>query len=433
MKRRLRLERMSNLLQTLAHTGCDRTWLDQCRPEAVTSSRVRSASAVFVLVLSVASGLACDSSIVADSAPPGDATRAWEWAEERSDAAFRMIGSNIPACISNCFDAELLVELGAKDDGGFLNSVAEVTYVVQDSARRYWVGQRTSMKVFDASGAFLRDVGRSGQGPLEFQGARPVHSDALGRVHVIDVVNTRETIIGPDFELVEDRRLPSDIGYSAVAVDDGDRYVVQMWHLTPESIGLPLHLIEGPDVLRSFGVSPGTTPEKLNEFKSRRILAADRRGHVYSSKVYDFTVEAWTAEGARIAGFLGPRLNEHTVLPGGFSYENPPPSSILDIHVDDDARLWVIIFEAQPDWPEHVEERIDPTGAVYIDAKDGDWDPVWNNRLDVYDLATGTLLASTSYTDWYLSGFLPDGRVLSIGETPDKNTTLLIWRVTVTS
>src|SRR5687768_3205668 len=61
-----------------------------------------------------------------------------------------------------------------------------------------WDARRTDLRLFDATGAFVRTIGRRGQGPGEYQDANGIASLSNGDVAVWDAQSARFTVFAPD-------------------------------------------------------------------------------------------------------------------------------------------------------------------------------------------------------------------------------------------
>ena len=193
-----------------------------------------------------------------------------EWSDVTDSTAARTLVES-PSICNDCIVVEQVVVMGDTAGPGF---VVEAMSATRDSLGNYWVGQADAVKVFDAAGRFVRQVGRAGQGPMEFgRFPAPLYTDADGRVHIMDRRNIRETIVGPKFELFADRRLPGLV--QAAAPLANGRLVVNLLLPTNGSAGFPLHIVEGPEVLHSFGGSVDGSPRLPSQFTSRRFLATD--------------------------------------------------------------------------------------------------------------------------------------------------------------
>ncbi len=74
----------------------------------------------------------------------------------------------------------------------------------------------------------------------------------------------------------------------AVPLTKDGRYAIHMLALTTggiDQLGAPLHIMNGPEILHSFGAS--IEGASLNELSVGRNLAADGLGHVFSGRLGD--------------------------------------------------------------------------------------------------------------------------------------------------
>lgn len=352
-------------------------------------------------------------------------SESFDWNEVRDSTAVQPLVESRSFC-RDCIGLERVLILGDTVGPGY---VEWTTGVTRDRLGNYWVGQRGSVKVFDSAGRFVRDVGRPGKGPMEFGRPTPIYTDGDGRIHILDPTNFRETIVGPDLVLYAEKGLPGFVQFAA-PLPGGDRYAVNMWLPTVDRIGLPLHVIEGRDVLYSFGVAADRDTRPLDEFTARRVLATDRSGHIFSAPYYDYLIEAWTPRGRRITGFEGPLLNEKDPLPAAFSDENPPPNTMLAIHADRAQRLWVVRWHRRPDWRDNVVEQVFPGGEIVLSPKGNDQSSVFQTQIDVIDLNEALILASSTRQE-LLERFVDDGLVLETQYLENGTPQLVVWKITL--
>ncbi|MDE2876744.1 MAG: hypothetical protein OXU69_02625 [Gemmatimonadota bacterium] len=331
-----------------------------------------------------------------------------------------------PLC-ENCLEFAHVTRLGSDELGpGFLVDRGTLENVVRDNRGNYWVGQQEQIKVFDAEGTFRRSVGRGGEGPMEFGRAAPMHADAAGRVHVVDAYNLRISVIDEAFTLVEEKTLPavSEIA----ALNDGVRYVVQASIEGPERTGMPLHIIGGSGVLKSFGAGEG--PGEASWLGSDDLrLAGGPEGRVFAAHPLEYAIEAWSQEGVRLGALRGePPLNAETSPREPPSPDNPPPSGVFRIRADSGGLLWVSLLILRSDWLD--------TLVRIMGAESGDIPPnaaqdvltgMYQGRLDVIDLATCTLVASQLHDQMLV--LLDDRTVLGYGFTELGANTLDVLRV----
>lgn len=360
--------------------------------------------------------LACDSEA---------ATRTAEW-PVAGEGVVRLTLDSTGGMCPTCIAMESLVTIGDTIGEGYVEATRRI---VRDSTGRYWLSQRDRLKVFDADGTYIRQVGRPGQGPMEFLSPQPVHVDANGYVHILDVENGRETVVSHEFQHVMDHRLPSQGVFQDVAPLPGShRYVVNMWVPTPEGIGLPLHVIRNGRIERSFGADLSSTT-RHNPFTSLRIVATDEDGHVFSAKRFDYEIEVWTSSGRKILSLTGPALNSHEVQWAPYNLqENPIPREILDIHVDSEGKLWVLIQEPAPDWRDQYDEVAFPDGTVALQLRPGRTrDSVYTSVVHVMDPREGVLLGTLRWNG-LLSAFAGDRLLVQNAYLADGTPQIIVWR-----
>ena len=278
------------------------------------------------------------------------------------------------------------------------------------------MGQNEEIKVFDPDGAFLRTVGRRGDGPMEFGRAAPMHADASGRVHVFDTDNLRISLIDEAFTLVEEKKLPRWVSAKA-PLDDGDRYVVQASIEGPGREGMPLHIIDGTEVLKSFGAGDEPDTESLGSLPPDLRLAAGPDGSVFAAHMGEYVIEAWSREGSRLGALRGePRLNAGSTFQELPSPDNPPPNIIGEIHADPGGLLWVSLVVLRPGWLDpFVQIMGAESGEVSPEAAPDILAGIYQGRLDVIDLETCTMVASQLHEQMLL--LLDDRTVAGYGFT----------------
>ena len=280
------------------------------------------------------------------------------------------------------------------------------------------------MKVWDAEGSFLRQVGRRGDGPMEFQRPAPVRTDSEGRVHIVDLDIGRETVVNPDFSFHSDRSIYPGYSHLAVPLGEDGRYLLNMGTTRAGLVGMPLHIVDAPDMLHSFdrmeGLdAPGFAP---------RVLAVDRRRQIYSARSDDYLIQVWSESGRRILGLSGPRLNEREASREPWSPDNPPRNRMYAMQVDDEQRLWVISSARKDDWQDHMELRRMPNGRVAYAPIDDDFREIFQMRIDLIDLASGSFIATRRH-DSLLEAFIGDGLVIETVENEQYYPQMVVWRL----
>ena len=298
--------------------------------------------------------------------------------------------------------------------------------VARDGAGNYWIAQVNSLKVFDAHGNFVADVGRAGQGPGEFETyPGPVFGDRDGNVHVVDNRNRRESIFSPARQLLGDYQLFAHVNDIA-AMSDAHVRVVNAHARTSEYVTIPLHLLRRDSVTVSFG---GARKEMLiRDLDLRRKITTDTQGHIISAEVYDYIVTLWDEHGRPIRILEGPSINVVPVQSGAWTMETGPPSKIIDLHATADGQLWVMRTERSGSWREHAQEVVSPRGVVGMKIKHDDPNNVLDTYVDVIDTMTGRILA-TSAAPGRWGGFLGPGLAWQPRITILGVPYITIWRV----
>ena len=99
-----------------------------------------------------------------------------------------------------CIEIVPVLYVGDLDGPGYIQ---ESQWVTADDRGRIWITQPGGPKVYEPTGEFVGQVGRQGQGPLEFTAPSLIHRDEDGLIHIIDNGNARETRIREDLTLAE--------------------------------------------------------------------------------------------------------------------------------------------------------------------------------------------------------------------------------------
>ncbi|MCY4573896.1 MAG: hypothetical protein OXF01_13965 [Gemmatimonadetes bacterium] len=321
---------------------------------------------------------------------------------------------NTATVCEDCLVLEHEFQIGSVAGPGFISGRGGEDQIVRDGSGNYWLGQREHMNVYDPDGEFIRTVGRKGEGPMEFERAYPFHADAGGHVHIWDPHNLRVTIIAPDFALVDEKPLSGRQINDMMAIDDGSLYVMQTWSSDPANPGQPLHIVDGQEVLVSFGAEygPGDDPSDFNPLDERYAAVAPN-GSIMVAHREEYRIEAWSRDGQLLGSLTGPDLENTAFEPGEVTAENPLPNFLTDLHVDASGRVWVSQLVRRPDWVERSEE--DPQGGLMPAGMDIlNW---FRSRIDLVDVETCTLLASHEQDPFFLD-FVEDGLIADVEFSP---------------
>lgn len=242
-----------------------------------------------------------------------------------------------------------------------------------------------------------------------------------GRFYVLDLGSSNVGVLDPDMGFVRTIGLPARA--TSVLLLSEDRAVVNASVPTPSAAGLPLHLVEGGVIKLSFG----STDEVLRPdfaFTTRRHIASDGQGLVWSSRLTSYVLEAWDAETGEAAGRLVRNARDFPAwLQGSRTPEDgsDPRPMIEDIAVDELGRLWVLYTKADPNWRDHAD--VGEGGSVLPLNVDGFYDSV----LEVIDPESGRLLGRREF-DHHGSALL-DGQVVLLASGILRSPSLYLRKV----
>lgn len=322
------------------------------------------------------------------------------WPQVADSTATTIVVVDERTC-SACLTLEQVAILGDRDGEGYLE---QSQWVARDLKGRFWVLQpRMGAKLFDSDGRFLQQVGVEGQGPLEFRNPNNIFVDRIGRIHIFDTGNNRESILSDDMVLVEERRTPGLV-MNAAELPPPYSYVASMHTGAMEPTTLPLHVFDGGKVSVSFG-----DPEPRGSQSVFRRLAVDHRGWIYSASPYEYYIQVWSLSGRRVAGF-----HREGVLPSRDAQPavaEPPRGMILGVRPEG-GRLWVLTWVS----------REGPSGPPPTSIEG------FQSLVEVIDLAEGHVVASTEFNE-LIGGFLGDGLVFGPMSTELGEPQIGVWQL----
>jgi hypothetical protein len=266
---------------------------------------------------------------------------------------------------------------------------------------------------------------------MEFAFAQPVHSDSTGSVHVFDPRLGRETVIGPDFKHRSDRTMPVMFDGIAAVPGDAHRYVIAKWATQSGGKVLPLHVVSDSAIECSFGLRPQSGEIETVRGLSGRVINVGPSKHVFSSQTDSYEIEAWTLEGNRAAGFRLPNLNTAPSGRGGLvTAENPLRNTVSDVAAYDSRYLWVITWHRRPNWRDFMVERSSRDLGTYLEPKDGILAAAYRSRIDLLDLNTSSVVAST-WQEGMLLRFIEPRLVLKLDHNDAGAPILRVFEATV--
>jgi hypothetical protein len=231
----------------------------------------------------------------------------------------------------------------------------EPNFVLErDSKGRFYaVGHgRGQIVVYDERGKFLHTFGNKGQGPGEFGnwGAREVRV-GVGDTIFVSIQPARLLVFSPQFSFVRQVHLPATPTW-ILPVADG-RLVMSASVATPQSRGLPFHLLGNTGVDASFGPVMRNIGAGGVTYGSGLFAAgADGRSIISNT---DYSFERWSLEGRSlgVVEVVGDNWLSRApeILPtgrlNGADYmralaELPPRNELHFAGQDTDGLLWIV-------------------------------------------------------------------------------------------
>lgn len=290
--------------------------------------------------------------------------------------------------------------------------------VVRDSQGRFFVRGGypiTDILVYGPEGELLEVRGRRGEGPGEFRSIEQflfLEDDTLG---VVDVVQRRLTVMAPDGTVARTLRFP--VEPREVVHMGRDVFVVAGLEYTSGGLGYPTHVVYPDGRTRRL---EGEVPVlQTRPSASQRRLAG---GHdfVWSGRPDRYEIARWGLDGRvtmlidRVAEWFPDRETEGAV---NTAVESPAPF-LMDLHVDEDGRLWTLSRVAALTWAP-VEDGGPSSRLSRFDFV-----------VEVIDPERQALLVSERFHG-YPHGFTNDGLIVTEVEGPFDLTVLEIWEPTL--
>jgi hypothetical protein len=251
-----------------------------------------------------------------------------------------------------------------------------------------------------------------------------VRVSAGDTVHVFDANNLTHSVFSPSLQFVRSTRLESPPEAEAAALGAG-RLVIATPLRTPARVGLPLHLVEGGRVVRSFGSESGTFRPDIPHF-DRRAVAPAGPGRVWSAHKNRYQIELWSTAGRKLREYrrsvdwFPPYLATRAVSP-----DAPPATLLQQVWQDRDGRLWVSMLVADRNWRRAVRPG-GPHGYTVADY-DGYRDTV----IEVIDPERGRVLASRRFPLGV--EFIGEGKLGGVVAGQDDVPYYAVWRMQLVS
>ena len=295
------------------------------------------------------------------------------------------------------------------------------TVAALSNSRLYVVHSRRAdaISIFGPDGRFERRIAS----PTLFGNVLylEAHRDT---VHAFDAATRKHVVVLPDWRLRVLGELPA-APFQAVFMPRG-RLVINAAVLTPERVGLPLHLLERDYSVRlSFGADQPLFRPDIAYGGLRELTAGDNA--LWTAAKTSYHLERWAPSGRKLLevynnlDWFRPWFHGHA-----FSRTESPRSLISDIRVDSRGLLWVLVAAPDSSWRAGLDTTSD-NGESYVVPSD--WGRVYDSFVDIYDAATGRLVLRQRVPQ-FLALILDDNNLLGYGRNAAGDRTLTVWSIT---
>lgn len=284
-------------------------------------------------------------------------------------------------------------------------TATELSGLLAVTSRGYYLAAARAgpPQVFDASGRFVRALGRQGSGPREFRATTAFVTGPGDSLAVFDGPNARIQIF--DHHLTFVREFPAQqavLHGGMLWRPDTVPFVVSGLRPSPSEIGYTLHLYTGDGSYRgSMAESDVPVVPTTSRLAWFRLLHAPAPGRIVSVSVAVLE-RGYTIEGVNPA--TGTVTERWRRTSRWFEAEPGPfPSRVLSAWTDSTGLLWTMSAARQPDWEKHAKTVTIGRGRNAKTAyTKSDRHLLADTLIEVVDLRAGALVAQARFDKVYL-------------------------------
>ena len=258
--------------------------------------------------------------------------------------------------------------------------------VSTDNAGRYWMlFEQELPAVYEASGKFLKSIGRKGSGPGEYQFPWPMLV-AGDSVVIIDSRNGRATVLDRALTARRHVMLPWQVT-NATAVSWPNAVLASAVTDQRAAAPEPLQLLSlgAPEatLTKSFGARVAPSGG-FTMFSAQHRVALSAPGRVWAAWTQGYDFAEWTTDGTLIRAFQRRPTwfsNEAPSRPG--SPTRPPDSFVMGIERDGTGLLWVFMRTPKETWKEGWPAM--QPGQMEVSSRTIDYGKLYATTIEVID------------------------------------------------
>lgn len=308
------------------------------------------------------------------------------------------IGSDVscPTCV---VEKHAVLRLSGPEISGPVSTIA------RDERGRLFAVDRTDgiLRMYGSDGRLVRQIGRHGAGPGEYEQIRNVLVDSAGNIHVVDGVLGRRSEYDPTgkFRTSAQGITQGGFGRPILLAEDGQMIINGIGH-TIDDVGYSLQRVDKSGATTGLFDEAAYSAER--PWQQDRILAGRRNGRFWVGNPYAFTFDLYAADLkktlsiVRRADWLPPLKTDDRLSDG--VWDRPYTPQIRASWEDADGNLWVLYYVPSPEWkpgprlPTPAQMRASGPPAAEQTSR-----PRLNTVIEVIDLKRNVVLARTRFRD----------------------------------
>lgn len=246
----------------------------------------------------------------------------------------------------NASCANCVIEIDSVTTLPAIDLVGPPTSLARSPKGDFYFGdlRERALKVYDRDGRFVRQIGRTGGGPGEYEQMRNILFDSEGSLHLLDGTLFRHSVFDSNGKFRGSHLAPivGDYGAPAVLLSDG-RLVINA-HPRPGSTGSPVLLVDSVGTMT--GLEGQIPPAMIRRtWLSDRLLWKLPSGGLLVGQPYAFVIDfydptlKWTKSSTyHIEGVQPTNPETH---PSDGTFDEPYTPHMRHIWTDADGRIWI--------------------------------------------------------------------------------------------
>ncbi|CAN5775680.1 hypothetical protein BH23GEM10_BH23GEM10_09710 [soil metagenome] len=277
--------------------------------------------------------------------------------------------------------------------------------------------------LFNTSGAYVRTIGRRGEGPGEFAGIQAILGLSGDRFAVFDGSLARLTVMTSDGEVVQTAPLPLSVTNAAAAQVDDSTFALAGTMIDADRYGSPLATIGIDGTVRQIF---GEDEEEKQRPMLGRIMPRYPAWHpqhgIVSMRRYRWAIERWAPDGSLIDTIERevPWLQwpHPPIDPDNPHFIGQPEEQLLGAQFDQAGRLWYFSRKTPATWREGVANGQVSDLRLWVDT-----------RIEVFDLETESVLCWLTVDLPGINGFMGRGLIATYQENAVGEPQVDVWRL----